>query len=448
MKHLSSLILVSLLLLPCMFSCCNCKTNKGPKLEQVTIISRHGVRVPLAKYNKDLDSVLSVNYHWPQWPVEGGHLSLRGSVLEYMAGEYFREYFKENGLRLTPNNAYFSASPKQRTVETSHAFAAGLFPRQKVDVKYLGPQDFSTTYYDPEFLPLLNGDISFGGFDTLRFQQEANREMLDIINAIDISEDLLFLEGKIGLESSKFAASSHKKHLDPCLTDYSLRFVEKTENGEKKLEPAFNANSDFNLANRASDALILQYYEQDDWAIANAANPKLRALSFDDWKRLARIKDVYGIVLFTAPIVAVNVSHAMLGNILNQIKVSGRRFNFLCTHDSTMDALLTALQAKRDPLPNSIEERTPIGFKFVIEKWKDKGKYYVHPYLAYYSVTQLRAGNPSEMQGSPVIVDLEFEGLQQAENGMYYFQDFVNHLNETFNAFGLTARGLNPFTGN
>lgn len=436
MKRFHSILFVlAVLLIVIETGCCN-----RARLEQVTIVSRHGVRVPLEKYMADLDNIISEESTWPTWPVEGGHLSLRGSVLEYMAGEYYRNYFKDNGLRLTPGAVYFCASPKQRTVETSRAFAAGLFPGQKIAVEFRGSREFN--YPDPEFLPLLNMQASLGTFDTLAFQAEARREMDAIADSFDISEDLRFLEEVIGLSGSRFAAATHKKHFDEDLKGFDIFF---TKNGAPR-EPAFRSTSDFNVANRASDALILQYYEQDDSVLGNeAGNPRLKDLSIEDWKRLARIKDVYGEILFTAPIVAVNVSHDMLGKVRGLLASGGKKLNFLCTHDSMMDALLTALQATHEPLPNTIEARTPIGFKIVLEKWKDKGRHYIRPYLAYYSTEQLRAGNPADLQGPPVKVMLSFKGLTLASNGMYRFEDFMQHLNGTYDAFDFTAKGQQPF---
>ena len=262
------------------------------------------------------------------------------------------------------------------------------------------------------------------------------REMAALADSIDIVSDLEYLEEKIGFARSAYATAKHKTHFDPGLKDVELPFTKEPS------EPRFKAESDFNRANRASDALILQYYEQEDSVLVGTS---LEGLDLEGWKRLARIKDVYGIILFTAPIVAVNVSHAMLGNVRSVMGEEGKKFNFLCSHDSTMDALLTALRAERSPLPDTIEGRTPIGFKIIFEKWKEKGERYIRPYLAYYSVSQLRAGNPANLQGAPVVVPLRFDGLRPAQNGMYHYDEFMRHLDATYDAFELTAQGQRPF---
>ena len=119
-------------------------------------------------------------------------------------------------------------------------------------------------------------------------------------------------------------------------------------------------------ANMASDAFILQYYE-----MKNARDAAFgRCLSFNDWKKLAYIKDYYGDLLFTkAPIISVNVSHCMLKRIQSEMTPEGHKFAFLCSHDSMIAAVLAALRVTPYELPNTIETKTPIGFKLLFEQW-------------------------------------------------------------------------------
>ena len=71
-------------------------------------------------------------------------------------------------------------------------------------------------------------------------------------------------------------------------------------------EPAMRGS--LKLATSASDALVLQYYEEADPVKAGFGHK----LSRKNWEQVSRIKDVYGDVLFTAPVVAVNVAHPLL----------------------------------------------------------------------------------------------------------------------------------------
>ena len=396
----------------------------------------------------DLETIKSKEYSWPTWPVEGGHLSLRGSMLEYMSGEYFKGFFETAGLNLTPQKTYFCASPKQRTVETSRAFAAGLFPHRKIDIFYRGPRDFSPKYLDPEFLPLLNDQDYPGEFQYDAFQKEARQEMLEIANQSkeEVLQSLDYLAKTIGYANSAKASLLKKNRFDfDIIENLSLDFYKNNGKGEtEKMEPDL-MDCDFKMANRASDALILQYYEQDDKVLTSPSSKMTKDLERNDWERIASVKDVYGDVLFTAPIVAVNVSHAMLGMLRRMICDPVNSLNFICTHDSSMAALLAALRTEEYELSQTIEKRTPIGFKILFEKWKIGKEHYVRVRLAYYSSDQIRTSNPADVQGTPLFVELGFKGLTRDQNGMYRYDDFIHLVDRTLELYELTAMGKNPF---
>lgn len=141
------------------------------------------------------------------------------------------------------------------------------------------------------------------------------------------------------------------------------------------------------LANSASDAFILQYYEEPDSVKAAFGH----SLTLSDWEKIAKIKDVYGDVLFAAPIVVVNVAHPLLVYIDDELQATHRKFTFLCGHDSNIASVCGALGVEPYELPQSIEKKTPMGGKLVFEKWVDKdGKQYVALNMVYQSTRQLR----------------------------------------------------------
>ena len=83
------------------------------------------------------------------------------------------------------------------------------------------------------------------------------------------------------------------------------------------------------------------------------------------------IKDWYGDVLFTAPAVASQVAKPLLRTMLEELRCDGRKFTFLCGHESNIGSVLAALDAEDYSLPKTIEKKTPIGCKLVIEKWEN-----------------------------------------------------------------------------
>ena len=413
----------------------------SPQLKQVTVFSRHGARVPLASYEADLGRVVGEGKEWPIWPVEGGHLSFRGATLEYMAGESFRADYAKSGFTCTPAEAYFCASPKQRTVETARAFSAGFFDGTEVEVNYKGARDFSDHYLDPEFLPLFDYSTA-PSFDWGAFRTEALSEMTQMAASIDLTPNFRFMEGVLDFKNSEYAKSQG-------ITQFrnNVAFsVEKLTGGGDPAEPNITSDCDLSLANRASDAFILQYYEQDDYALKKYALTK--DLTYNDFVTLSAVKDAVVDIVFTTPIVSVNVSHNMLVMLKREMLAPGRKLNFICAHDSSIASLLAALRVKPYLLDNTIERRTPIGMKIVIEKWGIGKEDYAKVWLAYYSGEQMRMSNPANLKGDAGRLqryNLSFEGLDLQPNGYYLYSDLMAHIDKTLALYDETAKGKRPF---
>lgn len=415
-------LLVFLLLLQlCNFS----YAQQNLALERVTVVSRHSVRAPLEQYLNTLDEITGDGYQWTRWSVPGSHLTLRGGALETLFGEYFRLWLDEEDFELDSTDVYFGASSKQRTIATARAFAAGMLPLMTVPVDYKVKADGSIGYLDQDYLPLLNDRCTTDGiFDTVAFKIEAYRELGELQ-----APSYAYLEKILRM----------KQHFDNTM-GVNLYFYKGVNIQEPQMVGGLNK------ANMASDAFILQYYEMENARAAAFG----RRLSFGDWKKLAYIKDYYGEVLFTkAPIISVNISHCMLQRIQSEMAPEGHRFAFLCTHDSMIAAVLAALRVDDYELPNTIEVKTPIGFKLVLEQWVetegDNPQKYVNARLVYQSTEQIRLMEPMDLSNPPMSYELSFAGLEKAPNGMYLYEDFMRHLQKSIDAYEATARGQNPW---
>lgn len=404
-------------------------------LEKVTVVSRHSVRAPLEEYLNTIDEITGDGYQWTRWSVPGSHLTLRGGALETLFGEYFRLWLNEENFKLDSTDVYFGASSKQRTIATARAFAAGMLPLMTVPVDFKVKADGSVGYLDQDYLPLLNNRCSADGkFDTVAFKIEAYRELGELQ-----APSYGYLEKILRMKHSEFACNNRDGHFDN-IVGVNIYFYK----GEEKQEPKMRGG--LNEANMASDAFILQYYEMENAKAAAFG----RKLSFEDWKKLAYIKDYYGEVLFTkAPIISVNVSHCMLQRIQAEMAPEGHKFAFLCTHDSMIAAALAALRVEDYELPNTIEVKTPIGFKLVLEQWVetegDNPQKYVNARLVYQSTEQIRSMEPMDLANPPMSYELSFAGLEKAPNGMYRYDDFMNHLKKSIEAYNATARGQHPW---
>ncbi len=400
-----------------------CSSNKEYKLEQVIIASRHNVRAPLQSNINKMNALVRDTTIWMDWPNRKGELTPRGAAAEQKFGEYFKEWMQKESFYSNiqkPEDVYFAASPRQRTVESAKEFAKGL----GITVSVVN--DGLTSGEDRNFLPLLNDDLD--GFDTLAFQKEAKKEMLEILTGkqAKLSEAYKLLEELIA-----------NKHLSPADTCIRFRFYEK--NGTAIKEPT--AYRDLKAANRISDALILQFYEgtDDDFTTLGITEKEI-----EKWRLLAEIKDCYSDILFTEPIVAVNVSHGFLNNMYEQVK-TGKKLIFLSTHDTTLAALFVALQLEPYDIPaqQSIESVTPVGVKFVIEKYSCGNKSFAKLRLLYQTSDQIRSLQASD--NTPAIIDISIKCLEKNSDGYYDWAVIEKHIENTLDAFAKTAKGEKPF---
>lgn len=414
---------------------CDCG-QQDPVLEQVTIVSRHGARAPLG-HNHKLDKMVDTSdpaRKWLRWNARGGHLTLRGSVLEYASGVYWGHVMREAGLKCDPSEVYFSASPRQRTVWTARNFAAGAFPDMDIDVQYSGPRDFKPELQDTRFLPILNSSPASTGvpFDTLAFQAEVMREYDSLAAAIPV--DYEYIENLLGLQRSRYG----KPHFDR-----NLRFT-VLFGPEGTLEEPTHDGTGLSDARSAADALLLQYYEMADEQAAALG----QQLDFDDWKRVAGVVSASIRILFSAPIVSVDTAHDMLLMLRDNIVAPGRKFNFFCTHDSMLMALISALRVQPYELEGAIEPDTPVGTQIVFEKWRKGHEELGRVKLVYDPVERIKAETPAEiLSGSPASIDLEFVGMERNADGFYAWEEVLELIDRTIAAYDLAAVGQNPFAG-
>lgn len=396
--------------------------KENHELTEVVVLSRHNIRAPLSGKNSILGKITS--HEWTNWTANASELTLRGGVLETMMGQYFRKWLEYEGLFKDgdcPNsdevNIY--ANSMQRTIATAEYFQAGFLPTCNHSFYHR----FSPSKMDPIFYPRLT-KVSEA------FKQQAMLE----INAMGgkkgvtgINESLRPSYDIIAKVINMKDASACKENSEYCsFDDYNTRFT--FELGE---EP--NLIGSLKTANTIADALILQYLE--------VANDKEAAFGHDlttkDWENISRMKDVYGDLLFSAPIVAVNVAHPLLMYMKDEIESEHRKFTFLVGHDSNIASILSALGVESYSLPNTIEKKTPIGSKVVFEKWQNKQtkEEYISINLIYQTTNQLRHLELLSLSNPPASYSLRLSGLSTNEFGFYRYSDVVRRFDEAILAY-------------
>ena len=413
MRKLNSLLLLLILTIICpalaQAQLQRSEAFKGKyKLKEVVILSRHNIRSPLSTNGSALSKMTP--HEWTNWSSASSELTLRGGVLETEMGQFFRKWTIETGLfkdnyvpTIDEVNVY--ANSMQRCIATAQYFSGGFMPVANLRVNHR----YVPSKMDPIFFPRLTKS-------TEAFRTEAMKQ----INAMGGKE------GLVGINKSlKESYDLIAKVLDMKQSEYYKKgeikdFVNNDTQITLELNQEPGMKGSLKNANSASDAFILQYYEEPDGMKAAFGHK----LTTEDWTKIAKVKDVYGDVLFTAPIVAVNVAHPLLQYMYDELNDKDRKFTFLCGHDSNIASVDAALGVEEYSLPNSIEKKTPIGSKLVLEKWVDAaGKAYIAVNLVYQSTDQLKQMSLLDMQHTPQIFSLKLKGLNQNTDGLYTFDD-------------------------
>ena len=413
MRKLNSLLLLLILTIICpalaKAQLQRSEAFKGKyKLKEVVILSRHNIRSPLSTNGSALSKMTP--HEWTNWSSAASELTLRGGVLETEMGQFFRKWTIETGLfkdnyvpTIDEVNVY--ANSMQRCIATAQYFSGGFMPVANLRVNHR----YVPSKMDPIFFPRLTKS-------TEAFRTEAMKQ----INAMGGKE------GLVGINKSlKESYDLIAKVLDMKQSEYYKKgeikdFVNNDTQITLELNQEPGMKGSLKNANSASDAFILQYYEEPDGMKAAFGHK----LTTEDWTKIAKVKDVYGDVLFTAPIVAVNVAHPLLQYMYDELNDKDRKFTFLCGHDSNIASVDAALGVEDYSLPNSIEKKTPIGSKLVVEKWVDAaGKAYVAVNLVYQSTDQLKQMSLLDLQHAPQVFSLKLKGLNQNTDGLYTFED-------------------------
>ena len=383
-------------------------------LEEAVVLSRHNIRSPLSGKGSVLSRITP--HEWFEWTSAPGELSRKGGVLETEMGQFFRQWLVSEGLmpenaQPAPGEMRFYANSMQRTIATAQYFSSGMLPLANVEVERhcaVGTMDpvFNPqiTRSDPEFLARAMAQIrAMGGSDGL---PGAGARM---------TSEFAVLAKVLDLKDSP--AARNDTTFFPT-GDLAVRL-------DLYKEPSMTGG--LKMANSASDALILQYYEDPDLRRAAFGHK----ISREDWESIAAIKDWYGDLLFTAPAVAANVAHPLLETILSELCTPGRKFAFLCGHDSNIGSVLAALGNEDYEAPQAIERKTPIGSKLVFCKWRGRdGQLYADLQLVYASDTQLRQMPMLSLEAPPVSFPIALKGMTPNADGLYPLSALEQRLQE------------------
>ena len=389
-------------------------------LKEAVVLSRHNIRSPLSGPESALGRLTP--HEWFHWSSGKSELSLRGGVLETEMGQFFRKWLVSEGLMdenhlPAAGSMRFYANSMQRTIATAQYFSSGLLPVANVEIEH----HYDLNTMDPVFTPQLTAASD-------DYCARARQQIADLFGngslegiGDKLAENYALLQDVLDVEQS---AAWQAGEFSGFKTDDTNILLELNK------EPSMTGS--LKTACSASDALVLQYYEEPDELKAAFGHQ----LTLSDWEKISAVKDYYGDILFTAPLVAINVAHPLLQTILEELQTEGRQFTFLCGHDSNLGSVLAALGLSEYKLPQAIESKTPIGSKLVFEKWEGAdGSQYAAINLVYQRIDQLRQMPLLMLENPPMVFPVALEGLTANEDGLYKFSDLEARFEDRIAAY-------------
>ena len=394
------------------------------KLKEAVVLSRHNIRAPLSDAKSELGQMTP--HQWTKWTAGKSELTSRGGVLETQMGQYFRKWAVDAGLFPenyvpTADDLNVIANSMQRCIATAQYFTSGFMPVANVRVNHR----FTPSKMDPLFNPQLTKvSPEFIAEAQKQINALGGKKGLVGLNEI-ITPNYELIEKVLDIDNSPMAKANDPKLKN--LKNYNTEVVFK-----KFDEPKLKGGDVLKELNGASDALILQYYEEPDTLKAAFGHNLTRA----DWEKIAKVKGTYQDLLFGTPIVATNVAYPLVQYMYDELRSPDRKFTFLVCHDSNLQALATALGVEPYELEGAIEKHTPIGSKIVIEKFVGPdGEEYADMNIVYQSVDQLRDMSLLDLDNPPMIKQFDINGLQKNADGLYKMADLMGRFEDAIAAY-------------
>lgn len=387
------------------------------RLEKVLILSRHNLRSPHVNEIKDLTP-----HKWFKWTSNSRELSLRGGLVETELGQYFRKYLVDENF-MTENympvegEFLFYANARQRTIATAQYFSSGLLPVANARIEYTPPFE----KHDPVFgvrLTYMNDN----------FRSVAEKELMTLSGVNDLRD----LDKKFSAEFALMAKLLDFKN-SPMARKTGKNFFSFDDGKfviEKGKQPTLSGN--FSTIIDASDSLVLQYYETST-AFGQKLNDK-------QVKQLTKILN-FSSQMTATPEISVNIATPLITCMNDELNNDTRRFTFLCGHDTNLASVTGALRVEDYSLPDTVEDKFPIGGKLVIEKWRGAdGAAYATLNLVYPSTKQIRDIETLTLDNPPKIFPLRLKGLQANADGFYLFDDVKGRFTEVIAKYDSQTR--------
>ncbi|KAA8998578.1 bifunctional glucose-1-phosphatase/inositol phosphatase [Affinibrenneria salicis] len=381
----------------------------GLTLQQVVVLSRHGLRAPLASPGSALGKLTPEV--WPQWDTPASYLTTRGGTMEAFFGRYFNQWLVDNHLLSAGNcptekEVYVYANSLQRTIATAQYFSLGAFPGCLVPVHH--KEKLGTM--DDTFNPIIrDGSAEFKQHAIDSINQTAGENGL---RGLNLRLKPIYQQMADIIRYSDSPACKEDKQCDLNALPVEVKITAGQEPG---------VSGPLKTGTALADAFIMQYYEGAP--LKDVAWGRIK--DERQFAQLISVKEYYNSVLFSAPVVAKEAAASLVKTLSGSFGDSQPKFTLLVGHDSNVASLFSALGVKPYALPHQFET-TPIGGKVVFERWQDKasGQQRLKVEYVYQSTDQIRTLAPLSRANPPQRVTLELKGCPVDAQGFCPFSDF------------------------
>lgn len=403
------------------------KSETDLKLENVVIISRHGVRAPT--HDSPLMQEVTPDT-WPAWPVKLGNLTPRGGELISLLGQYQRQTLVAEGVLAKkgcpkPGQVAIIADVDERTRKTGKAFATGLAPNCAITV-HTQPD---TSQPDPLFNPLKTGvcqldkvsvadallDRAGGSIaEFTESRQTAFNELERVLNFLQSSRCLM-----------------REKQDESCSLAKALPSALEISDDNVSLTGALS------LASMITEIFLLQEAQgmpEPGWG---------RITDLTQWNTLLTLHNAQFFLLQRTPEIARPRATPLLDLVLTaltpheqEIKVHGvtlpASLLFIAGHDTNLANLGGALELYWT-LPGQ-PDNTPPGGELVFKRWHrlSDNSQWIQVSMVYQTLPQMRDKTPLTLESPPGEVALTLAECKDInEQGMCLLEDFAKIINES-----------------
>jgi len=381
------------------------------ELQQVLIVSRHGLRAPLVDGATMI--IDATSHQWPEWNTKAGLLTPKGGALEVFMGNYFSDWFDQSKLLPKDNcpteeDLHVYANVMSRTLATAQFFSTGAYPGCNIKIH----RQSDMTAKDPLFFQAIKDDSQ-------EFNKEATQQINNFVNSQDLKKSYETLEKVIDYPNSKDCKVNNLCDLGKQENNVELVY------GKEPSMPG-GLNKSFLMI----DAFMLQDYEGFPKQKVAWGNIK----TDEDWKSLAKLRNTYIESAYLQPIVVKNIIQPMLKEINGILKDKKEKVSILVGHDTTVGPILAAIGFNEYELPGQYE-KTPIGGKIVFQRWLDKtnNQELLKVEYVYQSTKQMRDLESLSLDNPPQRVTLTLKGCETDKNGFCSWDKFEEIMSKRIN---------------